>query len=142
MLDLQTVNPGVISRFSFLIGQQTHSRAAGLFAASLAVIQGINGIRLMDSTKVMLSEPFMQLSTALITLIALLALKQLAKERFRRFLFLEGYWIIGAHPFEYDRISPFHPLDRYDIFMLGKEKLFTLPPGSLLLVFSWLLLPG
>ncbi len=93
MLDLQTIILASFPSVIFLLCSKTHSRAAGLFVASLAVIQGMNGIRLLDSTKVLLSEPFMQLGTALIALIAFLALKASGKGRLFYFLILGG--IIG-----------------------------------------------
>ena len=90
MLDFQTMLLASFPAVVFLLGSKLHSRISGLFAASLAVMQGINGIRLMASTKVLLSEPFMQLCTAAIALSAFLAFKANGKERIMRFLFLGG----------------------------------------------------
>ena len=96
MLDLQTIILASFPAVIYLLGSKIHSRTAGLFAASLAVMQGINGIRLLDSTKVLLSEPFMQLGTALIALIAFLAFRATGKGRLSFYLILGGILGLSA----------------------------------------------
>lgn len=65
----------------YLIGKELYDRSGGFIAAALAIFQELNGIRIMDefpvvSSKVLLSEPFMQLWNGLIVLTVILALKK------------------------------------------------------------------
>lgn len=91
MLNFQVVILSLFPPVLYLVGKEIHSRSAGLLAAALAVFQGINAIQVMrdfpiTSSKVLLSEPFMQLWTGLITLIAVLAFKSSIKKQARLFL--------------------------------------------------------
>ena len=90
MLDLQTILLASFPAVVYLLGSKLHSRIAGLFTASLSILQGINGIRLMATTSVLLSEPFMQLWTAIIALSAFMAFRETGKKRIARFIFLGG----------------------------------------------------
>ena len=96
MLDLQTILLASFPAVVYLLGSKLHSRIAGLFTASLSIMQGINGIRLMATTSVLLSEPFMQLWTAIIALSAFLAFKASGKQRIARFIFLGGMLGLSA----------------------------------------------
>lgn len=96
MLDLQTILLASFPAVVYLLGSKLHSRIAGLFTASLSVMQGINGIRLMATTMTLLSEPFMQLLTAIIALSAVLAFKESGKGRVSRFILLGGMLGLSA----------------------------------------------
>ena len=96
MLNLQTILLASFPAVVYLLGSKLHSRIAGLFTASLSILQGINGIRLMATTSVLLSEPFMQLWTAIIALSAFLAFKDPGKHRVSRFIFLGGMLGLSA----------------------------------------------
>ncbi|MDP2966566.1 MAG: hypothetical protein Q8N39_11130 [Pelolinea sp.] len=95
MLNLQTILLASFPAVIYLLGSKIHSRPAGLLAAALAVMQEINGIRLMDefpvvSSKVLLSEPFMQLWTAIIALSGFLAFKRSGNRQANLFIILGG----------------------------------------------------
>ena len=96
MLDLQTILLASFPAVIFLLGNKLLNRVAGLFAASLVIIQGLNGIRLMAATKVLVSEPFMQLGTAIIAYIAFLSLKAEGKNQWVKFLILGGAFGLSA----------------------------------------------
>ena len=94
---LLAVFPAVI----YLIGKNLHNRWAGVLAASFAIFQELNGIRLMDefplvSSKVLLSEPYMQLWNALIVLAVILALKNSTKTQSRLFIICGGVLGLSA----------------------------------------------
>jgi len=81
MLSYQSVLLALYPAVMYLIGKELHGRLTGLFLATIAIMQEINAIHLMDefplvSTKVLLSEPYMQLWTALIVLSLIIALKK------------------------------------------------------------------
>lgn len=81
MLDYQTVLLALFPPVVYLIGKTLYGRTAGFLAALLAIFQELNGLRIMDefpvvSAKVLLSEPYMQLWTALIILFFIRALKK------------------------------------------------------------------
>ncbi|MCJ7647643.1 MAG: glycosyltransferase family 39 protein, partial [Candidatus Lokiarchaeota archaeon] len=91
MLNFQVVILSLFPPVLYLIGKEIHSRSGGLLAAVLAVFQEINAIQVMSdfpitSSKMLLSEPFMQLWTGLITLTAVLAFKSSVKKQARLFL--------------------------------------------------------
>jgi hypothetical protein len=95
MLNYQTILLASFPAVIYLLGRKLHSIPTGLLAASLAVMQEINGIRLMDefpvvSSKVLLSEPFMQLWTAIIALFAFIAFKRSGKSQTKFFIILGG----------------------------------------------------
>ena len=101
MLDLQTILLASFPAFIYLLGYRIHSRSAGLLAAALAVMQEINGIRLMEnfpvvSSKVLLTEPFMQLWTAIIALSGFLVFKQSVNRQFWHFLIFGGFLGLSA----------------------------------------------
>ena len=80
MLNNQTILLALFPAILFLLGGKMHSRPAGILAAALAIMQEMNGIQLMSdfpviSSKVLLSEPFMQLWTGIITLTGFIAFK-------------------------------------------------------------------
>ena len=73
MLDLQVFILAFFPPVVYLIGRKTAGRWAGLLAGLLAVFQELNALRIMDefplvSAKVLLSEPYMALWTALLVL--------------------------------------------------------------------------
>ena len=83
--------PGII----YLLGKELFDRWAGLLAAAFAILQEINAINLMDefpvvSSKVMLTEPFIQVWTGLLTLILVLAFKSEDKTRQRNLMLICG----------------------------------------------------
>jgi len=91
MLNLQVGLLALFPPVIYLLGKELHSRSAGIMGAALAVMQEFNGIRIMDefpvvSSKVLLSEPFMQLWTALIVLTAVVAFKRNPKKQRNLFL--------------------------------------------------------
>ncbi|MCD6355980.1 MAG: hypothetical protein J7L66_01735, partial [Anaerolineaceae bacterium] len=91
MLNLQVILLAVFPSIVYLIGKELHSREAGLLGAMLAVLQEINGIQIMDefpvvSSKVLLSEPYMQLWNGLIVLSAISAFKKQTKKQGIAFL--------------------------------------------------------
>jgi len=91
MLNLQIGLLAFFPPIIYLLGKELHSRSAGLMGAALAVMQEINGIGIMDefpvvSSKVLLSEPFMQLWTGLIALTAVVAFKRNPKKQGNLFL--------------------------------------------------------
>jgi hypothetical protein len=95
MLNLQTLFLASFPAIIFLFGRKMHSRLAGLLAVALAVMQEVNGLRLMDefpvvSSKVLLSEPFMQLWTAIVALFAFIAFKRSRKNQTNFFIILGG----------------------------------------------------
>ena len=95
MLNLQTILLASFPAVIYLLSSKMHSRPAGLLATALAVMQEINGIRLMDefpvvSSKVLLSEPFMQLWTAIIALSGFQAFKRSEKGQANLFIILGG----------------------------------------------------
>ena len=95
MLNLQTILLASFPAVIYLLGSKMQSRPAGLLAAALAVMQEVNGIRLMDefpvvSSKVLLSEPFMQLWTAIIALSGFLAFKRSGNRQAKFFIILGG----------------------------------------------------
>ena len=80
MLNNQTILLALFPAILFLLGRKMHSRPAGLLAAGFAIMQEMNGIQMMSdfpviSSKVLLSEPFMQLWTGIITLTGFMAFK-------------------------------------------------------------------
>jgi hypothetical protein len=91
MLDFQAVFLALFPSVLYLLGKEIHSRSAGLMAAVLAVLHEINGIQVMrdfpvSSSKMLLSEPFMQLWTGLIALTAVVAFKGNSKKQANLFL--------------------------------------------------------
>lgn len=95
MLNFQTILLASFPAIIYMLGSKIHSRPAGLLVASLAIMQEINGIRLMDefpvvSSKVLLSEPFMQLWTAIIVLSGFLAFKRSKNRQASLFLIFGG----------------------------------------------------
>jgi hypothetical protein len=91
MLNNQTILLALFPAVLYLLGRKMHSRPAGFLAAALAIMQEMNGIQLMSdfpviSSKVLLSEPFMQLWTGIITLIGFMAFK--ANKKFQTILLI------------------------------------------------------
>jgi hypothetical protein len=91
MLNLQVGLLAFFPPIIYLLGKELHSRSTGIMGAALAVMQEVNGIGIMDefpviSSKVLLSEPFMQLWTALIALTAVVAFKRNSKKQGDLFL--------------------------------------------------------
>jgi hypothetical protein len=101
MLNYQSVLLAIFPAVMFLIGKELHGRLTGLFVASIAIMQEFNAINLMDefplvSTKVLLSEPYMQLWNALIVLSVILALKKSSRESSKGFLISGGVLGLSA----------------------------------------------
>lgn len=95
MLDLQVVLLALAPALFYLMGSKMHSRAAGLMAAALALMQELNAIRLMAhfpvvSSKVLLTEPFMQLWTVIIALVGFQAFKRSSKGKIILFIAFGG----------------------------------------------------
>jgi len=91
MLNFQVGLLALFPPIIYLLGKELHNRSSGIMGAALAVMQEINGIGIMDefpvvSSKVLLSEPFMQLWTALIALTAVVAFKRNPKKQRNLFL--------------------------------------------------------
>ena len=95
MLNFQTVILALFPTLIYLLGKHTHSRWAGLLGAAFAIFHERNGILLMDelpvvSSKVLLTEPFMQLWTALIALVLVIAFKNNRESQHRVWFFISG----------------------------------------------------
>jgi len=101
MMNLQVVILALFPPVLYLLGKEIHSRSAGLMAALLAVFHEINAIQVMrdfpvTSSKILLSEPFMVLWTALIALTAVVAFKRGLKKQANLFLICGGVLGLSA----------------------------------------------
>ena len=101
MLNMQIIVLAFFPPIIYLLGKELHSRWAGLLGAVLVVMQEINGIKIMDefpvvSSKVLLTEPFMQLWNGLITLMLVVAFKNSKKAHGNLFFVCGGLLGLSA----------------------------------------------
>jgi hypothetical protein len=101
MLNMQIIVLAFFPPIIYLLGKELHSRWAGLLGAALVVMQEINGIKIMDefpvvSSKVLLTEPFMQLWNGLIALMLVIAFKNSKKNQGNLFFVCGGLLGLSA----------------------------------------------
>ena len=95
MLDWQILFLALFPGILYLLGKTLSNRWVGLAAATIAVLQEVNAINLMDefpvvSSKTLLTEPFMQFWTGLVALLFGLALQCRGKIDQRNLFFICG----------------------------------------------------
>ena len=101
MLNGQIILLALFPSIIYLLGKELHSRWAGLLGAGLAIMQEMNGIKVMGeipvvSSKVLLTEPFIQLWNVLIALILVFAFKNKKHNQGNLFLICGGLLGLSA----------------------------------------------